>query len=44
MNKEQAKKLIKATFEYPFNKEKFVVFIKNLLNRREYQTLSSGHI
>jgi len=35
MNKEQAKKLIKDTFESSFNKEKFVVFIKNLLNRIE---------
>ncbi|MCL0052748.1 BREX-1 system adenine-specific DNA-methyltransferase PglX [Peptococcaceae bacterium] len=35
MNKEQAKKLIKDTFESPFDKEKFIVFIKNLLNRIE---------
>ncbi|MCL0065053.1 BREX-1 system adenine-specific DNA-methyltransferase PglX, partial [Dehalococcoidia bacterium] len=35
MNKEQAKELIKDTFESPFDKEKFVVFIKNLLNRIE---------
>ena len=33
MNREQAKKLIKDTFEIPFDKEKFVIFIKNLLNR-----------
>ena len=33
MNREQAKKLIKDTFETPFDKEKFVIFIKNLLNR-----------
>ena len=35
MNREQAKELIRDTFESPFNKEKFVVFIKNLLNRIE---------
>jgi len=35
MNKQQAKELIRRTFESPFDKEKFVVFIKNLLNRIE---------
>lgn len=35
MNKEQAKELIRNTFESSFNKEKFVIFIKNLLNRIE---------
>ena len=35
MNREQAKELIRNTFESPFNKEKFVIFIKNLLNRIE---------
>jgi len=35
MNREQAKELIRDTFESPFNKEKFIVFIKNLLNRIE---------
>jgi len=33
MNKEQAKTLIKHTFEASFDKEKFTKFIKNLLNR-----------
>jgi len=32
MDKEQAKELIKNTFEASFNKEGFVIFIKNLLN------------
>jgi len=36
MNREQAKKLIKDTFESPFNKEKFVIFIKDLLNTIDY--------
>jgi len=35
MNREQAKELIRDTFESPFNKEKFVIFIKNLLNKIE---------
>jgi len=35
MNKEQAKQLIKDTFEAPFDKEKFVIFIKNFLNHIE---------
>ncbi|RKY88060.1 class I SAM-dependent DNA methyltransferase, partial [candidate division KSB1 bacterium] len=35
MNKEQAKELIRDTFESPFDKEKFVIFIKNLLNKIE---------
>ena len=35
MNREQAKELIRRTFESPFNKEKFIVFIKNLLNKIE---------
>jgi len=33
VNKEQAKTLIKHTFEASFDKEKFTKFIKNLLNR-----------
>ncbi len=33
MNKEQAKALIKDTFEASFDKEKFTKFIKDLLNR-----------
>ena len=32
MNKEQAKQLIKDTFESSFDEEKFIFFIKNLLN------------
>jgi len=32
MNKEQAKQLIKRTFEAPFDKGKFTIFIENLLN------------
>ena len=32
MDREQAKNLIKDTFEQHFNKNKFYVFIKNLLN------------
>lgn len=32
MNQEQAKKLIKDTFESAFNKCRFIIFIKNLLN------------
>jgi tRNA1(Val) A37 N6-methylase TrmN6 len=33
MDKESAKKVIKNTFQNPFNKEKFIYFIKNLLNQ-----------
>jgi hypothetical protein len=33
MNREQAKELVRRTFESSFDKEKFVVFIKNLLNK-----------
>ena len=32
MNKEQAKQLIKRTFETPFDKGKFVNFVVNFLN------------
>jgi len=32
MNKEQAKRLIKDTFEAPFDKGKFVIFIKKHWN------------
>ena len=35
MNREQAKKLIEKTFESSFDKAKFIVFIKNLLNHIE---------
>jgi len=31
MNQEQAKKLIKDTFEHAFDKARFIIFIKNLL-------------
>ena len=33
MDRESAKKLIKNTFQNSFDKEKFIYFIKNLLNR-----------
>jgi len=33
MNKEQAKQLIRGTFETPFDKGKFTIFIENLLNK-----------
>jgi hypothetical protein len=35
MDKQQARNLIKETFERPFDRERFVTFIKNLLNRYE---------
>ena len=35
MNKDQAKRIIKETFEQPFDKKRFTPFIKNLLNRIE---------
>ncbi|MGC8859308.1 MAG: Eco57I restriction-modification methylase domain-containing protein, partial [Ignavibacteria bacterium] len=38
MNKEQAKNLIIETFENPFNKERFVIFLKNLLKKFEDKT------
>ena len=40
MNKEQARQLIKDTFEAPFDKEKFVVFIRELLNKTEESTFT----
>jgi len=36
MNREQAKELIRDTFESPFDKGRFVNFIKNLLNTIDY--------
>src|SRR5665648_1238396 len=33
MDKEYAKKLIKNTFQNPFNKENYIYFIKNLFNQ-----------
>ncbi len=35
MQREAAKKLIRDTFEQPFNKDQFAVFAKNLLNHME---------
>jgi len=35
MNKQQAQELIKETFEQPFDKMRFTVFIRDLLNRIE---------
>lgn len=35
MNNEQAREILKTTFENAFNKDNFIVFIKNLLNRIE---------
>ncbi len=35
MDKQQARTLIKETFEQPFEKARFTVFVKNLLNRCE---------
>ncbi len=36
MDSEQAHTIIRQTFENPFNKESYVRFVKNLLNRIEY--------
>ncbi len=38
MDKKQAQKIIKDTFESPFDKNRFTVFIKNLLNKIEVST------
>jgi hypothetical protein len=38
MDKQQARNIIKKTFENSFNKERFTSFIKNLLNRIEEET------
>lgn len=35
MDKQQARNLIRQTFEQPFDKVRFILFIKNLLNRIE---------
>ncbi|ABK16110.1 Eco57I restriction-modification methylase domain-containing protein [Syntrophobacter fumaroxidans] len=40
MDKQQARKLIKQTFEQPFEKTRFTTLIKNLLNRCEEAPLS----
>ena len=42
MNREQAKALIRNVFENKFNKDTFVVFIKNLLNEIEDKRFISG--
>ncbi len=45
MDKEQAKKIVRETFENPFNKERFTIFIKNLLNSIEEKTfIYSGNL
>jgi len=36
MDREQAHTIIRQTFENPFNKESYVRFVKNILNRIEY--------
>jgi len=38
MNREQAKKLIRETFESPFDKNNFIAFLKNLLKYFEEKT------
>jgi len=40
MNEEQAKQIIRETFEQPFDKSRFVSFSKNLLNQIESSTFS----
>ncbi|MEO0288561.1 MAG: Eco57I restriction-modification methylase domain-containing protein [candidate division WOR-3 bacterium] len=40
MDKNQAKKLIVETFENSFNKEKFILFLKNLLKKYEEKTFT----
>lgn len=40
MNREQAKYIIKNTFENPFNRERFIGFVKNLLNHIEVSSFS----
>jgi len=40
MNRQQAKELIRNTFESPFDKERFTFFIKNLLNKIEEKPFS----
>ena len=46
MDREQAKKLVRETFENPFDKERFTLFIKNLLKHIEEKTfiLSGNYI
>lgn len=40
MNKEQAKNLVKKTFENSFDKDNFIIFIKNLLKSYEEKKLN----
>src|SRR3990167_1979329 len=40
MDKQQAKYIIQETFENPFERERFIGFIKNLLNRIEEATFT----
>ena len=40
MDKQQARNLIKETFENPFDKDRFIGFIKNLLNHIEEATFT----
>jgi hypothetical protein len=40
MRLQQAQELIKATFENPFDKDRFAGFIKNLLNQVEEKTFT----
>ena len=40
MDKEQARAIVKNTFENPFDKSKFSAFIRNLLNHIEEATFS----
>jgi hypothetical protein len=43
MNQEQAKKLIKDTFEHAFDKARFIIFIKNLLNSIDESKAFQAH-
>ncbi len=40
MDKQQAKNIIQETFEKPFDKERFIGFVKNLLNQIEDATFT----
>ena len=40
MDKKQAQEIVKNTFENPFDKERFISFVKNLLNSMEEATFS----
>ncbi len=43
MNQEQAKKLIKDTFEHAFDKARFIIFIRNLLNSIDESKAFQAH-